>query len=287
MTLQEYLEGQAVGDEGIEALLKEMTSFQERTATRIASILADLEISGGNLAATEANLARLTEVMALVEQNFADPAWEAAVRDYLRTFDALGANTLEWISQLGSVDSNIQRALRVQYKTIAAEYLLNAQSFSLTLLNPIAQETANYIATGGRYADLVNSVSNIVTGGGQTDGALLGEARTAANDLVSVYERTATQVASEAVGAEFFVYQGRPIKTTREFCRVRAGKYWHKDEIAAWGDDEWNGKMTGTNSQTIFSYLGGYNCRHVLIPVSRGTVPKEDLDRMKAKGLID
>lgn len=30
----------------------------------------------------------------------------------------------------------------------------------------------------------------------------------------------------------------------------------------------WDGKMSGTNSTTIFSYAGGYNCRHKLYPVS-------------------
>ena len=178
-------------------------------------------------------------------------------------------------------------ALGRSYKTIAAEYLLNAQSFSLTLLNPIAQEVGTYIALGGRYRDLVQAVTQIVTGGDETDGAILGNARTAVNDLVSVYERTATTVAADAVGADFFLYQGRPIDTTRAFCRSRAGKYWHRKEIQSWGDLEWGGKMSGTNSTTIFNYLGGYNCRHVLVPVRQDVVPKEDLDRMRSKGYIE
>jgi hypothetical protein len=154
------------------------------------------------------------------------------------------------------------------------------------LLNPIAQEVGAFIATGGRYSELVASVSNIVTGGENADGAILGNARTAVNDLVSVYERTATQVASEQVGAEFFLYQGRPIKTSRAFCIERAGKYWHKKEIESWANEEWNGKKEGTNEQTIFSFLGGWSCRHTLVPVSRQGVPKSDLDRMRQKGYI-
>ncbi len=31
----------------------------------------------------------------------------------------------------------------------------------------------------------------------------------------------------------------------------------------------------------IFIFLGGYNCRHSLIPVSEKIVPKEDLSRIK------
>ena len=286
MTLREYLNGQAAGDEGIEALLSEMSSFQERIARRIAEILADLDISGGSLVASEGNIARLSEVMGLIEQGFADTRWQGAVRDYLRTFDELGANTAEYLADFGTLDRGILTALRQQYKLLAADYLLNAQSFQRSLLNPIAQEIGAYIATGGRYADLVRSVSNIVTGGDVSDGAILGNAKTAVNDLVSVYERTATKVASDQVGAEFFLYQGRPIDTTRPFCRARAGKYWHREEIASWGDEEWQGKAEGTNSETIFSFLGGYNCRHVLVPVAQRDVPASDIERMRGKGLI-
>jgi hypothetical protein len=93
-------------------------------------------------------------------------------------------------------------------------------------------------------------------------------------------------VASDAVGAEFFLYQGRPIDTTRPFCRARAGKYWHRREIESWADEEWSGKTKGTTTATIFNYLGGYNCRHVLVPVRQDVVPASDLERMRKAGYI-
>jgi hypothetical protein len=286
MTFREFTEGQKAGDEGIAKMFDALSGLQGRLATRIAGILGELDTRGGAILATEANIARLSEVMQAIEAGFVDPTYEAAVRDYLRTFDKLTTNTATWASELGTFSPDLLTALTRQYKTIAAEYLLNSQSFSLTMLNPIAQEVAGYIATGGRYRDLVQSVSDIVTGGEATDGALLGNARTAVNDLVSVYERTATSVAAEAVGAEFFLYQGRPIDTTRPFCRDRSNKYYHKREIAGWADEDWNGKMAGTTSATIFQYLGGYNCRHVLVPVRQDQVPAADLQRMRERGYI-
>jgi hypothetical protein len=286
MTLREFQEGQLAGDEGIAKMFDAMSGLQGRLATRIAGILGDLDVRGGTILATEANIARLSEVMQAIEAGFVDDQYERAVRDYLRTFDKLTTNTATWANELGRFSPDLLTSLSRQYKTIAAEYLLNAQSFSLTMLNPIAQEVAGYIATGGRYRDLVDSVSTIVTGGGEADGALLGNARTAVNDLVSVYERTATSVAAEAVGADFFLYQGRPIDTTRPFCRDRANKYYHRREIAGWADEDWNGKMAGTTSTTIFQYLGGYNCRHVLVPVRQDLVPAADLQRMREKGYI-
>lgn len=287
MTFLEFLKGQAEADAGVLKLLEEMASLQGRTATRIGTILADLDIRDGNLVASEANIAKLSQVMADIETDFVDPQWRDAVREYVKTFDVLDANTTAWVGQIGSIDKGLMKALRTQYKQISAEYLLNAQSFSQTLLNPIAQEVGAYIATGSRYSDLVKAVSQIVTGGDTSDGAILGNARTAVNDLVSVYERTATNIAAEQVGAVFFLYQGRPIKSTRPFCRERANKYYHKEEIASWASEDWQGKTEGTNSTTIFSYLGGYNCRHVLVPVRQSEVAADDLARMRQKGLIE
>lgn len=287
MTFLEFLKGQAEADAGVLKLLEEMASLQGRTATRIGTILADLDIRDGNLVASEANIAKLSQVMADIESDFVDPQWRDAVREYVKTFDVLDANTTAWVGQIGSIDKGLMKALRTQYKQISAEYLLNAQSFSQTLLNPIAQEVGAYIATGSRYSDLVKAVSQIVTGGDTSDGAILGNARTTVNDLVSVYERTATNIAAEQVGAVFFLYQGRPIKSTRPFCRERANKYYHKEEIASWASEDWQGKTEGTNSTTIFSYLGGYNCRHVLVPVRQSEVAADDLARMRQKGLIE
>ena len=39
-----------------------------------------------------------------------------------------------------------------------------------------------------------------------------------------------------------------------------------------------------TNSATIFSYLGGYNCQHILQPIATDYVPKEDIERARSLG---
>ena len=33
--------------------------------------------------------------------------------------------------------------------------------------------------------------------------------------------------------------------------------------------DDWQGKNPNTTAQSIFTYLGGYNCMHVLLPISK------------------
>jgi hypothetical protein len=112
----------------------------------------------------------------------------------------------------------------------------------------------------------------------------------------SAMQRAQTAAASEQAGIVFYRFQGRPIKTTRPWCLAREGKVWHIEEIREWGRQAaagqgWDGMVEGTNEQTIMTYLGGWYgdrsaCRHVLVPVLASRVPAEDMERMRAKGLL-
>ena len=83
-----------------------------------------------------------------------------------------------------------------------------------------------------------------------------------------VFNREYLQTISEDLGMRHYLYQGTIIGDTRQFCQSRAGKYFTKEEVERWASQTWDGKMAGTNSTTIFSYAGGYNCRHKLWPIS-------------------
>lgn len=102
------------------------------------------------------------------------------------------------------------------------------------------------------------------------------------NDSLMVFNREYLQTISEDLGMKHYFYQGTIIGDTRQFCQSRAGKAFTKEEVEKWASMTWDGKMAGTNSTTIFSYAGGYNCRHKLWPISeeqfnriRGIVPAE------------
>ena len=287
MTFEQFLRERAKTDAATEKLLSEMSDLQKRVSERLADNLRDLEISGGNIVASEENINQIVQVVATMEAEFADPEWQAAVTEYLRSYDVLDSAIVGYVGEIGAIDAAISTAIKRQFKVLTADYLLNAQSFQLTLSNAVAQEVAASIANGGSYRELVKTIGNVVTGAEGKDGALIGEAKTAVNDMVSIYERSAMEISSKAVGAEFYLYQGRPIDTTRPFCKARANKYFHKKEVESWGDLEpWAGQIPGTNSKTIFSLLGGYNCRHVLVPVAKRDVPADDLTRMRSKGYI-
>ena len=71
----------------------------------------------------------------------------------------------------------------------------------------------------------------------------------------------------------------------------------YKKELEAWGsgrnagdvggikkDGTWDGQIDGTTESTIFTFRGGWNCRHQIIAVSISQVPKSVIDRNIANG---
>lgn len=155
------------------------------------------------------------------------------------------------------------------------------------------------ISNGTNVLDLQKLLQQQVVGANGELGVLSRYAKQEASDLFSVAERNYTTVIAKEFGIEFFYYAGGEMDTTRCFCDYRHGQTFHKKEIEAWGDGKttvgglpscgfpWQGMAQGTNDKTIFSLLGGYNCRHSLIPRGIDETPTDVIQRAVNEGYVD
>lgn len=84
-------------------------------------------------------------------------------------------------------------------------------------------------------------------------GNLVTSLDTELNTGLAGFERSISIAKAEEYDLQLFLYAGDIIETTREFCRERAGKVFHVDEL-----DEWDNEQ----DLPVEQYLGGYNCRH-------------------------
>ena len=90
------------------------------------------------------------------------------------------------------------------------------------------------------------------------------------NDSVMTFNREYLNTISEDLDIEYYVYSGTIIGDSRPFCVARTGRSYTKAQVKSWGKlGPWQGKIPGTNEVTIFSYCGGYNCRHTIWPQSK------------------
>lgn len=291
MTLREYLKGRSKFDEAAQRLVDEMTGFEERLVRRIIDRLGELELYNGEVVPSEDNLVRISQIIDQIERDFPDPEWIDAVSDYIRSYDFATDDAIAYFSTLQpNLNRDLIEVLKVQFQGIMAEFLLSGETFRKTLFLPIRNQNAIIVSSGGNLVDLIDNARTI-----SDDSLIIEGAQGPVKAQPTMYERSATLKAADDIGAEFFLYQGRNIKTTRPFCKDRAGRYWHRKEIEEWGesakDNPWSGMVDGTNAENIWIYLGGWygderSCRHVLVPVSIDAVPQEDISRMRSKGLI-
>lgn len=134
--------------------------------------------------------------------------------------------------------------------------------------NAIQEVLKANIAGVSDRATLMETLAKFIEGTPQRKGYLENYIKQTTNDSLMVFNREYLQTISEDLGMRHYLYQGTIIGDTRQFCQSRAGKYFTKDEVEKWASQTWDGKMAGTNSTTIFSYAGGYNCRHKIWPVT-------------------
>ena len=134
--------------------------------------------------------------------------------------------------------------------------------------NAIQEVLKANIAGVSDRATLMETLAKFIEGTPQRKAYLENYIKQTTNDSLMVFNREYLQTISEDLGMRHYLYQGTIIGDTRQFCQSRAGKYFTKEEVEKWASLTWDGKMAGTNSTTIFSYAGGYNCRHKIWPVT-------------------
>jgi len=291
MSFEKFLRDRKIADVAAEDLRRAMSALQIRMADQLADLLVTLDVSGGRIVTSEQNIVRMAEIIRLMKAGMNDPKWVEAVRSYVSSFDDIEGAVLKYGATLGEVEAGSLTAIKAHFQTAIADFLTNPASFNRSMFVPLDRTLSAAVTVGGEFDTTAKAMRDHIKGVGDERGGVERTATGAADTSVTVYERSATQQIADQVGSDIFYYQGRNIQTTRPFCVERAGHAWHRKEIEGWADLEWAGKVDGTDSQTIFVFLGGWygdqaGCRHVLVPMNRRDAPAGDVARMKAKGLL-
>jgi hypothetical protein len=142
--------------------------------------------------------------------------------------------------------------------------------------NAIQEVLKTNIAGTTRRSELREVLKQFIEGTDERKAYLERYITQTTNDSIMVFNREYIQTISDDLNFGFYRYKGTIIEDTRPFCKARSGKVFTKEEVQKWADlGDWDGRMAGTNQSTIFSYCGGYNCRHTLYPISEARYRKE------------
>jgi len=271
---------------------------QKKILKGIQALVSELDVKNGQIIINKRNLKLISEIDSELKKVFLTDEYVDAVKEFAKGIDKQAVLNDKLIkSGFGEVkDFAASEAYLDIAKKGAIKSFIGAP-IDTEFIKPIQSLLENSVASGASVQETIKNIETFIIGNDKVDGKLLRYTKQISNDTFAITDRTYTSIVSDLLESEWFYYAGGEIDTTRCFCNERVGKYFHYKEIESWGNGEnlgecnigggkWAGQIDGTNSKTIYSYLGGYNCMHSLMPVSEAVVPESDIERAKSLGYI-
>lgn len=271
---------------------------QKKIFNEIVGSLNKLQTKNDKIIISVKNLAVVDEIIQQLSKVVYGSDYVTAVSSFAKEFDKQGKINEEYFRTAFTdfKDSTIGNAILKKIKTDTVQSLLGG-SLDENFLKPAEKILTNLVTSGAGFVEAVESIQIFATGGEIADGKLLAYAKQIAHDQFAYSDRGYTNAVADELEAEWYFYVGDELPTSRCFCQERFNRHFYYKEIEAWGRGEnlgdcrvsgkdymWQGANIQTNEQTIFVYLGGYNCMHSLQPVSIFDVPKDVIQRNISNG---
>jgi len=261
-----------------DAFADRMVAIQRAKFSEIIALLDELDYSGGNIVVNQANLLRIEQIVEQAKDLLTTGEFETVVGELLEEFDNQAAITYRYFDEAftGFEVPAIANEILAQKKREAVIDLLNSTDQYLS--NPVRQALSNAVTSGASRQDVIDVFRLLIEGDADTVGRLERATRQIVSDTFALSDRALTNAVAEQLDVKWYRYVGGLMDTTRPFCKARNGKFFSKAEVESWGVQDWEGKMAGTDSKTIFVTAGGYNCQHSILPVAESAVPNRFKD---------
>jgi hypothetical protein len=278
----------------IDSLEESIPSIEKAIFDELAIELNKLEVVNGNIKTSVSNLKQIQKVKNRLNNIILNDDYKSDVNSYLNSFDDTKTLLDSYFSTIVS-DFNgkgeLFKAILTNSVSVTSESLLGS-GVSADIISPITDYLSKSVTSGANIKEFIADLKLKIVGDPETLGYLNKHVKQIATDSLNQYSANYIQTVSNDLGLVWFLYQGGLRSSSRCFCIERTGNYYHLSEVQKWGETPslWfscktkthkgGGMIAGTNSSNIFTYRGGWQCNHQILPVSEKMVPKKDLDRI-------
>jgi hypothetical protein len=272
----------------IQELQLAIESRMDEALPRVFSKLSDQVIDlASELSLDPKDRAKTLKELIKLKKDIADTIvtnapYQVQVAEVIKGFEMLSELSNEYIT-LAIGDFPEKKAL---YKAILESNIATTKDALLgagirenfgTAIQEVLKDNISGIGT---RSELNKTLRKFIEGTPEESAFLNRYIKQTTNDAVMTFNSEYIQTIAEDLGVEYYLYAGTVISDSRAFCVSRSGRYFTTDQVKSWANLKgWSGRMSGTNSSTIFIYRGGYNCRHQLWPVS-----KEQYEQAQERG---
>lgn len=265
---------------------------------KIRPLLDDMDVDlNGNITQSDSNVNRIGIIVEELNRVIAGSEYKDAVKSFLGSIDE-GVNLTNEIAikiQSSFEPTNAQlRLLEISRNNAINAFFGSGLRERVT--QPFLEQLTANVAARAPLRDAVKALELVMVGDENVDGRLLANVKTSAITAQSIADRSYSASVNETIGVQWYEYVGGIIPTTRNFCSNREDGIYHVKEIEQWGagknsagiedifDGTWAGRINGTDRKSIFTFVGGWNCRHQFMPVLEQDVPPEVILRATKEG---
>ena len=261
-------------------------------------VINELEVDAtGNIIQSDNNVARIGIIADKLNEALAGKEYQSVIKTFLNSIDEGVVLTNDIAKKFDDAfePTAAQNKLLQISKTNAIDNFIGS-GLKNNVTQPFLEQLVTNISARAPLSETIKALQGSILGNDKIEGNLLRHIKTTALTAQAVADRSYSSAINETIGAVYYEYLGGEIPTTRPFCQHREGEVFHKQEIEQWGkginsggindivDGTWSGRIDGTDSKSIFTFVGGWNCRHYLIPIESDFVNIKVKLRAKAEG---
>ena len=232
----------------------------------LTTLIASLDTQGGKFVASPENLARIEEIIDGMGNFLFNE--ESEYLDALKEFLAAQGTAAGMAETFLGVERNTKWTAVLQSQQFKTAKIFDKERISAEIGTLIRNELTNLVASEAPVADASIFMRDFILGNDQTPGRLTRYTKTWATTAFANAERQYVYTVATDVGIEKWLYAGGLVKDSRDFCKDRVGQTFTTEEVKSWATLDWQGKIAGTDENTIFSNCGGWNCLHTLMPIA-------------------
>lgn len=283
-------------DSSLESFDKEALKAQKRIMEKIQLLAKDLEVdSAGNIKTTIANLKKINSIKAEISRIVCDDRYKEAVTKFCESFQKVYDRQNKYYKEhfaeatLSETAAKKQKLLGQMAIDNTIEGLTGA-GVNAQITDKLTDMLKRSVTSGALWTDMVAEMRSYLDPDGDGTGAFAKYAKTYATTAMGQFTGQNNKLMTDAIDTEWFMYVGSDIETTREFCQhLTKKKYIHVSEIpeilkghidghdcaiyAKTGLPQ--GMIEGTTPENFQVNVGGWNCRHQLLPVAEEAVPED------------
>lgn len=279
-----------------------ITKTEKAIFDSAVALIKKLDIdSQGHIRITTANLKLLSDIKSRLGKLTKSKEYLKGVKELVKAFDDIyHAQVSYYSTQFAkkTLSDNAKKKFAAMQRIAVTNTIegLTGSGVNANVTEELSKILLRAVTTGAKYSDLVDEFRSKLISSGDNISALAKYANTYATTALTQYAGQNNKLFTDDLGTEWFEYVGSQIETTRELCNtlLEHHPYIHQSEIkdilAGRITDQQTGEIIeigmnpktglpkgmieGTTPDNFQVNVGGWNCRHQLVPIAKEAVPE-------------